>query len=256
MKQPVLFVGNFLSSTNGNYNVCEDLATRLGLIGWPVITTSRKQDRFLRFGDMIATTWRRRNEYAVALIDVYSGLAFLWAEATCWVLRRARKPYILTLRGGNLPAFANRPLRVKRLLNSAEVVTVPSGFLLEQMAPYHSDLRLQFNPIDLSLYRFHKRTHPQPNLIWVRAFPSCYNPSLAAEVMALLDRDFPEVKLVMNGHDKEDGSLRAMRQLAERLGVSDRIKTPGGIAKSEVPARLIEGDIFLNTTNVDNTPIS
>lgn len=257
MKRSVLLVGNFLSSINGNYNVCEGLATRLTRLGWPVIATSQKQARLPRVGDMIATTWRKRNEYAVAHIDVYSGNAFLWAEATCWVLRRARKPYILTLHGGNLPVFAKRwPGRVRRLLESAEVVTTPSGFLLERMACYRSDLRLQLNPIDLNLYRFQKRRLPQPKLIWLRAFHSCYNPSLAAEVVALLAEDVPNVSLVMYGHDKGDRSLRAMRGVATALGISERILTPGGVPKSEVPDRLNMGDIFLNTTNVDNTPIS
>ncbi len=257
MKKPILLVGNFLSATNGNYNVCEDLATRLGLVGWPVITTSKRQHRFLRLGDMVSTSWRRRDEYAVALVDVYSGLAFLWAEATCWVLRRARKPYVLTLRGGNLPAFANRwPSRVRRLLQSADVVTVPSKFLLDRMAPYRKDLRLQLNPIDLQLYPFKQRLRPQPSLVWLRAFHSCYNPSLAAEVMALLSKSNPKVNLVMYGHDKGDGSLQAMRQLALTLGISERIQTPGGVAKSKVPEALSTADVFLNTTNIDNTPIS
>lgn len=257
MKGPVLLVGNFLSSTIGNYNVCEDLAARLSGLGWSVITTSQKHDRINRLRDMILTTWRKRDEYAVAQIDVYSGLAFLWAEATCCVLRRVRKPYILTLHGGNLPPFAKRwPGRVRRLLRSAEVVTTPSGFLLERMAPYRSDLRLQLNPIDLDLYCFQKRQRPDPKLVWLRAFHSCYNPSLAAEVVALLDKDFPDVDLVMYGHDKGDGSMQKMRKTAIRLGVSDRIRSPGGVPKSEVPERLSAGDIFLNTTNVDNTPIS
>jgi glycosyltransferase involved in cell wall biosynthesis len=141
-------------------------------------------------------------------------------------------------------------------MQSAEVVTTPSGFLLERMAPYRSDLRLQLNPIDLNLYRFQKRQRPQPKLIWLRAFHSCYNPSLAPEVVALLARDLPEVSLVMYGHDKGDGSMQAMREVATTLGVSGRIQTPGGVPKTEVPERLNMGDIFLNTTNVDNTPIS
>ncbi len=257
MKQPILLVGNFLSSTSGNYNVCEDLAARLVLRGWPVITTSQKQERIARVADMLTTTWRRRKEYALAQIDVYSGFAFLWAEATCWVLRRARKPYVLTLHGGNLPAFAERwPGRVRRLLQSAEVVTTPSGFLLQRMTPYRSGLRLQFNPIDLGAYRFRPRRRPQPKLIWLRAFHTCYNPSLAAEVVALLAKDIPEVTLEMYGHDKGDGSMRAVRQLVATLDIGERIKTPGGVPKSEVPARLGACDIFLNTSDVDNTPIS
>jgi glycosyltransferase involved in cell wall biosynthesis len=206
---------------------------------------------------MNATVWRKRRQYSFAHVDVYSGPGFALAEAVCWTLRSLGKPYILTLRGGNLPHFAIRwPRRVTRLLQSAKWVTAPSGFLLEHMAPYRADLRLQLNPIDLGLYRFQKRWSPQPKLVWLRAFHSCYNPSLAAQVMALLTKDIPEVELVMYGTDKGDGSLAAMRQLAYKLGVSERVRTPGGVLKSEVPERLSGGDIFLNTTNIDNTPIS
>jgi glycosyltransferase involved in cell wall biosynthesis len=40
------------------------------------------------------------------------------------------------------------------------------------------------------------------------------------------------------------------------LGVADRISFPGPITKAEVPARLNQGDVFLNTARVDNTPVS
>ncbi|MEJ7712198.1 MAG: hypothetical protein WKF84_20630 [Pyrinomonadaceae bacterium] len=65
---------------------------------------------------------------------MYSGLSFLWAEAVCWTLRLAGKPYVLTLRGGSLPSFAELARRVKRLLTSAIAVTTPSRYLIERMA--------------------------------------------------------------------------------------------------------------------------
>ncbi|MGC8827013.1 MAG: glycosyltransferase family 4 protein, partial [Anaerolineae bacterium] len=58
------------------------------------------------------------------------------------------------------------------------------------------------------------------------------------------------------GPDKGDGSLQAVRRTAEALGVLERIAFPGGVPKAEVPAWLDKGDIFINTTNVDNTPVS
>src|SRR3954467_14947716 len=104
----VLLVGNFLSGSSGNRGVCEDLAVRLASSGWSVMTTSGRRARLAPLSDMVRTARRRRREYAVSQVDVYSGPAFSWAEAACWTLRRARKPYALTLHGGNLPAFAPR----------------------------------------------------------------------------------------------------------------------------------------------------
>jgi glycosyltransferase involved in cell wall biosynthesis len=60
----------------------------------------------------------------------------------------------------------------------------------------------------------------------------------------------------MLGPDKNDGSLESTISLAKELHVLDRIALVGPIDKSKVPDRLSTGDIFLNTSNVDNTPIS
>src|SRR3954471_19625153 len=103
MKQSILIIGNFLSETLGTRGVCEDLAVKLEHSGWTVISASRRLGRVQRLLDMVDTAWSRRRSYGVAQVDVYSGLAFLWAETVCWTLRRAGKPYVLTLHGGNLP---------------------------------------------------------------------------------------------------------------------------------------------------------
>ncbi len=256
-RKTVLIVGNFLSAAGYNRSFCEDLAERLRAARWSVITTSCKPNRLVRLMDMVTTAWRRRNEYEVAQVDVFSGPAFFWAEAVCWILRKADKPYILTLHGGNLPQFARRyPRRVSNLLNSAAAVTTPSRYLLEQMKAYRSDILLLPNAIDLSRYRFRLRQRAQPRLIWLRAFHSIYNPTLAPWMLAQLASDFPDIHLIMVGPDKGDGSLQKTLQVTEKLGLSSRITFPGGVPKSAVPEWLDKGDIFINTTNVDNTPVS
>lgn len=257
VKKPLLMVGNFLSATHGVRGVCEELALRLEPLGWPVMTTSSQPQKAARLLDMLRTTWNLRDKYAVAQVDVYSGAAFVWAEAVCWTLRRAGKPYVLTLHGGNLPAFSRRwPNRVRRLLASAEAVTAPSRYLREQLSLFRPDIRIQPNPLDIGQYEFRWRTAPQPRLIWLRAFHLMYNPTLAVEVVARLASEFPNVSLTMIGPDKGDGSLQMVREAAERLRIADRITFTGAVPKLDVPAQLNQGDIFLNTTNVDNTPVS
>jgi len=256
-QKTILIVGNFLSAAGYTRQFCEELAEQLQRAGWKVITTSRKPNRFARLVDMVATVWRRRHEYNVAQVDVFGGLAFLWAEAVCWTLRRAGKPYILTLHGGNLPEFAHRyPERVRRLLKSAAAVTAPSRYLLERMKEYRSDIHLIPNALDLSRYPFRLRRRAQPRLIWLRSFHSIYNPTLAPRVMAKLVSEFPDAHLIMVGPDKRDGSFQATRKLTEELGLNGHISFPGGVPKASVPEWLDKGDIFINTTNVDNTPIS
>ncbi len=205
---------------------------------------------------MVRTVIARRADYERAHVDVFSGAAFVWAEAACAVLGRLGKPFALTLRGGGLPEFAARwPRRVRRLLRSAVSVTVPSDYLGERMKPYRDDLSLIRNAIDVDAHSFRHRTHPGPRLIWLRAFHEIYNPRLAIHVLARLATKFPDVTLTMAGPDK-DGSGAAVRKLALDLGVSERLRLLGRVAKSEVSEVLASGDIFLNTTDIDNTPIS
>ena len=193
----------------------------------------------------------------MAQIDVFSGLAFIWAEATCWLLKILQKPYILTLHGGNLPQFARRwPGRVKKLLNSAAGVTVPSRYLLEAMHSYRSDLRLIPNSIDLRRYSFRRRTAFHPQIVWLRAFHSIYNPILAPKVIARLVEELPDIYLTMIGSDKGDGSFQSVQDWSRQSDVLGYISWPGAVPKADVPNWLSKADIFMNTSNVDNTPVS
>ncbi|MCP5303466.1 MAG: glycosyltransferase family 4 protein [Pseudomonadales bacterium] len=253
----VLIIGNFLSASGRSRGVCEELSQRLIQAGWQVITASNKANRFLRLLDMVQVAWLNRHQYNIAHVDVYSGGGFLWAEVVCWVLRRIGKPYILTLRGGNLPNFAKRwPGRVERLLHSAKIVTAPSGYLYEQMQPYANKLILLPNPLDIGQYEFHLREQADPTLVWLRALHSIYNPVLAIRVVAKLVAEFPDIHLMMIGPDRGDGSLQAVEKAIAELGVVSNVTLVGGVPKVEVPKWLNKGDIFINTTNIDNTPVS
>ncbi|MGO9579192.1 MAG: glycosyltransferase family 4 protein [Desulfobaccales bacterium] len=253
----ILLIGNFLSLTLGARGACEDLAWQLSQAGWQVITASHRPGRLARLLDMVATAWRRRREYEVACVEVYSGKAFFWAEAVCLVLRLAAKPYVLNLHGGALPSFARRwPGRVIRLLKSAVAVVTPSPYLFAEMKPYRQDVRIIPNGLSLQNYPPKIRLRPQPHLVWLRAFHTIYNPTLAPRVVSLLYKDYPDVSLVMVGPDKQDGSLSQTRQTASDLGLANLVAFPGPVSKAEVPLWLQKGDILLNTTNVDNTPVS
>lgn len=238
-------------------HVSEDLAERLAAAGWGVLTASSNPGRLARAMEMALAVWKWRKRYRIAHVEVYSGAAFAWAELCCLMLRRLGKPYLLTLHGGNLPAFAGKwPRRVGRVLRNAKAVTTPSAYLREKLAHIRTDIRMIPNPIDLSAYQYRKRESLSPSLVWLRSFHDIYNPSMAARVVALLERDFPKITLRMIGPDKRDGSLRKFRETAADLGVSGRITIAGAVPKSSVAEELNRGDIFINTTNFDNAPVS
>jgi L-malate glycosyltransferase len=253
----VLFAGNFLSCHGRKRGVCEELADRLESRGWSIIRTSSKVPRLWRLIDMISSVYTNSRRIIVAHVDVYSGPAFVWAEAVSAALRQQKLPYILTLHGGALPEFAERwPRRVLRLISSASAVTAPSSFLARRLAQYRPALVVP-NALDLSNYP--RRELPvggTPKLVWLRSFHSIYNPGMAVHTLALLRRTFPDAELAMIGPDDGDGSLERTRQIAKELDISEFVHFTGPVPKSEVPRYLAQANIFLNTTNIDNAPVS
>jgi glycosyltransferase involved in cell wall biosynthesis len=253
----LLIVGNFLPGFELERYAGGALANKWEQSGGKVITTSHVRSRPLRLIDMLRTTYLRRRDYDVAHVTVFSGLAFFYAECVARLLSLMGKPCTLGLHGGNLPDFASRhPARIARLFSRACLVVCPSGYLYEKLKPLKPDMHLIPNAIDVSKYPLNLHHPAGARLLWLRAFHRIYNPMMAPAVLARLLETMPQAQLTMVGPDKRDGSYEATRRVANGLGVLDRIKFAGPVPNESVAQVLSEHDIFLNTTNVDNTPVS
>lgn len=256
-KRSILMIGNYFLRARGNYAPTEELKAYMSRLGYTVYFAPRFGNRISRLVDMSWKIVKYRNRYQVAIIEVYSGKAFIWAEWICFLLRLFHKPFILNLQGGNLPKFSqNWPGRVKRLLQSADNVTAPSNYLQAAFVDTRNDIVLFPNAVDLNAYAFKQRSQPQPRLAWLRAFHSIYSPLTAAKALSLMVEAFPEIELTMFGPDKGDGSLQSMQAWAAQAGVKDQIKVAGAIPKAEVPTKLAPFDIFLNTTTAESFGVS
>jgi len=256
-KSTLLLIGNHLPTDKYNKNVWHSLAEHLERAGWHVITTSSKENRFLRLMDMLKTIWQERNNYHLAQVDVFSGKAFIFAEVCCTALNRRKKPVVLILHGGGLPEFSlQHPHRMRRLLQTATAVVTPSAFLQQELHRFCQEIKVIPNPIDLSKSIFRLRQNPTPSLVWVRAFHKVYNPTLAIEVLSRLKNCFPYIHLTMIGPDKRDKSLTRVRTLIDQYHLHDHVKLIPGLSHEKIPAQLNEADIFINTSNYDTLPRS
>lgn len=255
--QRLLFIGNFLSAGGGKRSPIEDLADRLGERGYSMLCASDASSGWMRGIDMISRVWKSRSGFDAAVVDLYSGRAFLWGEGVSLALRFLGRPFVLSLHGGNLPGFAKRwPRRVRSCLRRATVVQAPSAYLAAEMKQYRADILELPNPIEISHYIYRARPAPRPRLVWLRAFEDLYNPVQAVDVLAKLAEDFPDASLAMYGPVKSPPSRVEVERRAAELQVPNRLELPGPLTKSEIPAALDRGDIFLNTTNADNAPVS
>ncbi|MFN8528525.1 MAG: glycosyltransferase family 4 protein [Anaerolineae bacterium] len=254
----ILHIGNFLKNTLGTYSVSEALAERFSAQGHQVITTSRFQNRLLRLLDMLSTTLARQRDYDIAEVAVYSGSAFRWAEAVCALLQRLKKPYVLTLHGGNLGNFAARhPNRVRRLLASAQAVVTPSHMLRTALLPLRADIEVLPNGIDLHAMKpYHERTKANARLAWLRAIQKMYAPQIAVEVIANLKDEFPEIQLDLIGPNKDAEAYAQISASIDQLRVRDRVQIHGAVPHENIANLLQHADIFLNTTTIESFGVS
>ncbi|MBL8132712.1 MAG: glycosyltransferase family 4 protein [Anaerolineae bacterium] len=237
--------------------VLEELIERLPALGWRTLGASARHNRALRMLDVLATIWRARREYQVAHVDVFSGLAFIQAELSVGLLRLLGKPVVLTLHGGSLPEFSKRhPRRVRRLLNAADRVTAPSDYQRQALGALRGDIIVIPNAVALDSYHFRPREKPSPNILWLRAMHAIYNPTLAVEVIDRLRGRYPDIHLWMVGPDKGDGTLENVKTAIAAAKLDQHIEIIGGVPKTQVPTWMDRADILINTTNVDNTPVS
>lgn len=252
-RKSLVFIGNFLSHHFGAVSVSETVAQKLTKRGWRVFCASSKVNKILRLVDMLQTVWAQRADASLVHIDVFSGTAFLWADLVSFFAKKLGLGLIFTLHGGGLVEFSMRyPARARRVLARADAVVTPSKFLQSALREFRSDIQYIPNGMKLSAYDFCLRNEPRATLIWLRAFHRIYHPELAVETLALLKEDFPDIRLLMVGPDKGDGSFESVQKLVIENGLAEQVQFVGAVPKADVPIWLQKGDVFLNTTRYES----
>ncbi len=254
-RKKLLYVGNALSDSGKTLTHIETLSIYLRLEGYEVIVTSKKIVKMYRIIDMVTTFFRSKKTIDLVLLDTYSTTNFWYAVLIAKLCRLYKIAYIPILHGGNLPLRLNtNPKVCKRLFGGAKINIAPSGYLFDAFAKAnHKNITLIPNTIQLENYPFKERSIVAPKLLWVRSFAQIYNPIMAVEVFLLLKKEYPEAQLTMVGPDK-DGSLERCKQYATLHNL--QVIFTGKLSKNEWVERSQEFDIFINTTNFDNTPVS
>ncbi len=251
----LVYIGNKLEARGGAPTSIDVLPDLLRAEGIEVSTASSKKNKFLRLLEMQKLLFSKAKSADIVLIDTYSTQNFWYAVISAQVCRWLQLPYMLFLHGGNLgERLRKNPKVSKRLFGRSRSNIVPSEFLLEKFSRKGiGNLRHIPNSISIEDYPFQERSSPRPKLLWVRSFSEVYNPLLAVRVFEKLKDKYKEAELCMVGPAK-DGSLQICKQYVQKKGL--RVSFPGKLSKTEWLHLSRNYDLFLNTTNIDNTPVS
>lgn len=250
----VLYIGNALSKSRGTPTVIETLSAHLKAF-CNIKVASKQSNKLLRLLDMVWLVFKNRSQTDVVLIDTYSTVNFYYALIISQMCRVFRIKYITILHGGDLEDRLQHSPKLSGLIfKNAHRIVAPSHFLKSvfETYGYHEVLFIP-NSIEIENYEFTNRPIDTIKLLWVRSFSELYNPELAVLVLDTLLKRGYDATLTMIGPEV-DGSLAKTKALAKQNNLD--VNFTGKLSKAEWIAYSKSCTIFINTTNVDNTPVS
>lgn len=252
----ILYIGNDLAQKTKYNTTMQTLSSYFEKEGITVFRFSNRRNKIFRLLDMCLAVVRYCRKVDYMLIDTFSTQNFYYAFLTSQIARVLQLKYIPILHGGNLPARLDRSKRMSSMIFSNSYNNIaPSNYLKTAFEKRGYPTTLIPNIVEIEEYVFKERKELQPKLLWVRAFKDIYNPMLAAAVLAEVKKEYPKALLCMIGPVKDD-TYEKTKQLARSLDVFDDIEFTGVLPKEEWHRKSENFDVFINTTNVDNTPVS
>jgi glycosyltransferase involved in cell wall biosynthesis len=252
----ILYIGNNLKQ-NAKYNsTLVELSKLLQRENYTVYISSDKKNKILRLLSMCFSVVKYRNKVRYILIDTFSTSNFYFAFLTSQIARFFKIKYITILHGGNLPNRLMRSIKLSELIfNNSYFNIAPSNYLKYEFEKQGYKTVLIPNVIATESYSFKERKNIAPKLLFVRAFAEIYNPKMAIELLLRLKKTHPNALLCMIGPDR-DGTLKEVKQLIAKYELTDSIEITGALTKEHWHDKSKTFDIFINTTNIDNTPLS
>jgi glycosyltransferase involved in cell wall biosynthesis len=252
----LLYLGNNLTAKTRYYSTMELLYQKLHGEGYEIKIESDELFKIKRLWKMIQAILRNRREVDYILIDTFSTTNFYFALICSQLARLLNIKYIPILRGGNLPSrLKNSPILSRVIFEKSYLNVAPSNYLRDSFEQNSFNTMYIPNILDIKMYPFVLRKKIEPKLLYVRSFAQLYNPQMAIKVLSRLKSNFPKAKLCMVGPVKDD-SFEECQELAEQLGLTKDIEFTGVLSKSDWHEKAKDFDIFINTTNFDNTPVS
>ena len=251
----LLYISNVLGSRGFSPGIAENLSKKFSDFA-TVIIVSDKKSPVKRLFEMIFTICNKHGNLDLVLIDTFSGRSYYFAILCSYVCYFFNLKYILVLRGGKLKKeFLRKKLISKKILSNSCQIISPSVYFEKSLKRMQIKTTYIPNYINIENYRFKLRKKCMPKLLWLRSFHKFYKPEMAIYVAYELNKIYPNVELCMVGSDK-DGMLEKCKRLSNDLNIANNIEFTGLLKKKDWINLSYNYDIFLNTTDYDNLPVS
>ncbi|MBO0858280.1 MAG: glycosyltransferase family 4 protein [Chloracidobacterium sp.] len=163
------------------------------------------------------------------------------------------KPVLLNYHSGEAEDHLRRWPRSTRLIfRLVDRVVVPSSYLVGVFSRFGIEAEVVSNTAPLERFAFRERRPLRPTLLSNRSLESHYNVADTLRAFALIERRVPGARLIVAGDGRERRDLQA---LAAELGLKG-VEFVGSAPPERMPELYDRADIFVNSSLVDNMPLS
>jgi glycosyltransferase involved in cell wall biosynthesis len=162
------------------------------------------------------------------------------------------KKVILNYRSGEAEDHLANWRTAAPTIRMADLVVVPTGYLVDVFARFGLKARAIFNIIELDRFRYRERRPLRPVFLTSRLLEPLYNVGCVLRAFAIIQSRYPHARLTIAA----DGWMRSeLEQLAKDLGLRDT-DFIGFVPFDKMPELYDAADIYLTATNIDNMPSS
>lgn len=216
------------------------------LRGVPCARTALNQSLYL-------PSLRRLRDADVVHVFSASYWSFLLGPAPALLAARALgKRVVLNYHSGEADDHLARwGALVHPFLRQADEIVVPSEYLSRVFAQHGHRARVIRNVVDPSHFRYRERRGLAPRLLSSRNLEPHYRVENTIRAFGVLRSRHPGATLTIAGYGSQEARLR---RVAETIGGGTRFV--GRVEPAAMPRLYDEADIFLNSSVVDNQPVS
>ncbi|HXT68046.1 MAG TPA: glycosyltransferase family 4 protein [Nitrospiraceae bacterium] len=163
------------------------------------------------------------------------------------------KPVVLNYHSGEAEDhLAHWGRLIHPWLKLVDEIVVPSEYLRRVFATYGYRARVIHNTIDIERFQYRVRKPLRPKFLSIRNFEWYYGVDHTIRAYALLKTRYPEATLSIVGAGSQETELK---RLCRSLGI-EGIRFLGAVDPADMPSVHDGADIFLNSSLIDNQPLS
>ena len=146
----------------------------------------------------------------------------------------------------------NWKLTAKPTMKHFDKIVVPSQFLIDVFAKFDLETTSVFNFVESGSFKFRERNPLKPVFLSNRNFETHYQVSDVLRAFQIIQKKIPDAKLLVAGFGREETKLK---NLSANLELKNT-EFLGRIEQHKMPEIYDKADIYLNSSIVDNMPLS